>query len=716
MPHPSQLRTYTLAILASMLVVAKIGLSAPTGGGGRAAAGSQSSAGASSGGAPAAPSAFFSPSSMNFVRPSGGWANWSTDLPVLPKGEQKHVVYLCYERDNTTSDPNVPLALKLVNEIKDSHFPCYSLTDSKRPILRGDRLRIAINMRDPETKAFFENVSILNVNVVLTVVPPIQPALLRLNLGASATTGGLGGNQAPESATYRDPDYLCFTQILGFAEASPQACTGPKGSAKTILILPWPYTFPPDVIPSITISALYTTPDNGGPWQPRKLYPAGSIVQCPGEDQCVVASSKAGQLPGMLAGASGPTEPKWPGPNLIADGETLTWSSLLVTYRVDDAKGAHAPDGKPVYKPGERVVWNSGQQQIESTVEDWQATHWYVANQSVIICPPESTGFPLDHESLCVAKASGVSGATRPPSWNKPLVPDSAIRWAYDTGPPEPRRKRWEKNSPYQIGDKIRCEQASQKQNLCSASIGGYSGEVEPWWPQASAFPSAASAASPSPQRDNQVLWAPFTPSASTAAPASDQVAPMNVAQLPQVHGPSLWGISTALLYSTERVPNSYAFTQTVSAGCPSQATGSASITPCPTVATSYQRATDIALMISPYVFHHLYSKVSNAADGIDAERKWSFSHPEDLIPEPIFGFGLNSPGNNYYAGLSMELFVRDLQLIGGWAWIKAPFLTTPITAGGSPANTITPNTYTGFAHTYFVGLAFNLSGLVSGH
>jgi hypothetical protein len=635
---------------------------------------------------------------------------------------------LCYARDGNSKDPSLPFALKPVERIGDSNFPCYSIVAPKneRPIFRGDRLRIAINLDDPTTRledpitqAFFQNVSALNLDVVLTAAAPLQPALLRLNLGASTSPAGLGGNQAPEAQNYAGPDYQCFKEILGFA--SPPAggampCSGPAGSRNNVLILPWPYTFPPDVIPYVYLSAVYTNPDNGGMWQAQRLYPAGSVIQCPGEDQCIVPSTGPGQLIGMPAGTSGTTEPKWPGPNVVSDGAALSWSALSVTYRVNDSAGSHAPDGRAVFQPGDLVVWNSGQSQIESKVETWQPGHWYVANQSVVICPPDFSFPPVDHESLCIAKSSGMSGTSPPLSWSRPLISDNGLHWTYDQGPINPHSSRWSAHAQYKIGDTIRCEQPSQQRNLCTAGVTGFSGNLEPWWPQNQPTSAPTSQSPAGSTRDNQIPWSAYTPSSTTAASAGDQLANMNGQQLPQVHGPSLWAISTALVYSTGRIPAAYSFKQTVASGCPTLASGAKAATLCPDVSTAYQRGTDIALMVSPYVFHHIYSKFTNGPDGVDAETKWSFNNLADYIPEPILGFSLNSPGSNYYGGLSLELLQRDLQVIWGWTWMKAPFLTNPVSAGGSPANTVTPNTYTGFAHSHFVGIAFNLAGLISGH
>jgi hypothetical protein len=852
---------FRVAMAFVFLLSPILGIAAPPAGGGAGAGGAAGGgAGASvgtpsgaTGAAPSSPSAFFAQSSINFSRPSAGWLNWSFELSI-PPGERTHNYYLCYTIEQT-SDATVPFVLRNVDRFPSEHgtdaskqIPCHSIIPARnaRPILRGDRLRVAIDMESDAAKAFFQNVSILNLNVVLTVAPPIQVTLLRTNLGATPTAAGLGGNQAPESSNYSQSDYQCFFQILGLVSVAPgeRECTGAEkvklnssgelvkvsDSPKELLILPWPYTFPGDVIPTVYISALYTTPDNGSFWRPDTLYPAGSVVQCPGEDRCVVPEMNSSTGVVSILGVSGSKqdEPKWPGPNVVLDQnrilhQSVIWTPLTtVNYRVNDEDKEHAPDHKPIYKVGDSIVWTSGQTQIQSTVEEWIPQHAYSAN-SVILCPPDRAGSITAYESLCAAKTQGISGEDRPRSWSDPWVMDGQLPWKYvttDTSPAPQHREgdtvvlidgrdsaefkveswrpnhrflansvilcppnapnnqklciatntgtsganppsswseskvsdgqvtwlndtasstqRWKPDTLYETGDIVRCEQSAQKANFCAASVGGYSGTVEPLWAAQSASPSASGGgpSSATYQRDNQVLWTAATPTATTAAPSSDQVVNLGAQELTQVHAPDLWGLSTAVLYTTKKIPNSYAFTQAVSAGCPTMtpampatpAIPATSTTPaipgkpampakttsCPDAVPSNQRATDIALMISPYIFHHLYSKFHDTADGIDTESKWTASKPEDWIPEPIAGFGLNSIGNSFYVGLSMEIFVRNLQLVGGYGWIKAPNLTNPITASGS--NTVTPNTYMSFKRAPFIGLAFNISGLISGH
>jgi hypothetical protein len=750
--------TSAFMLLATLMVAAAAPAASPPGGGSGGAGGTAATAAAANpssagtGGAPTSPNGFFSQSSINFARPQGGWANWWSGFAV-PPGERKHNYYLCYDIEQT-SDANVPFVFKNVDilaserSIQDAsmRIPCHSTVPSRsaRPILRGDRLRVVIDMTGDAAKTFYQNVSMLNLNVVLTVAPPIQVTLLRTNLGGATTTTGLGGNQAPESSTYAQHDYRCFFEILGFLSTPTQerVCTGPENvqidaaghvtkapndQQKDMLILPWPYTFPGDVIPTIYVSALYTTPGNGQAWQPATFYPGGSVVQCPGENYCTVTATS-----GTSRSGTPDHEPNWTTASGMADG-SVVWTPIgSVNYRLPEPHKTHladAPDGKPVYQVGDTVVWTSGPGQIEATIVDWQAQTLFTPN-SVVICPaPGAIAYPLHDERLCTAVTGGTSGTVPPQSWVTGVV-DHDLTWTVNTQAIDQShtpQARWMPDTLYNLGNAVRCEPSAQKANLCVATVGGYSGQAEPWWASSSgtssATPTAAGvAATPSSQRDNQILWGQFTP--STGTPSADQVVNLGAQELTQVHAPDLWGLSTAVLYTTKRIPNSYSFTHTVTAGCPTYtppmpATSTTPAVPaktvyCPDIFSSYQRATDIALMVSPYVFHHWYAKFHDTADGIDTETKWSATQPQDWIPEPIAGFGLNSVGNSFYVGLSLEIFVRNLQLVAGYGWIKAPNLTNPISASGT--NTVTPNTYTAFRGAPFIGLAFNIAGLISGH
>lgn len=667
---------------------------------------------------PTAPSAFFASSSINFTRPSDGWINWSFALD-LPLSEKQHAIYLCYEIE-TTSDSVVPFMLKNVSHFKGPvqfapSFPCYSQVKSERPLLRGDRLRIAIDTgaASGPIETFLENVSVLNLNVVLNVVPPLQVALLRANLGSTPTTTGIGGNQAAEADNSQQNQ--CFLQILRLASASdpqhpcslPEQLEGKPEHAKRAIILVWPFTLPGDVIPTISLSALYTTPNNGQAWRNATIYPQGSVVKCPGENVCVVTEMNTNPL-GRL-GISGPTEPSWPDPTKIKDGD-VNWATLTANFKLG-GKSVRTPDGKPLYEPGDRVVWTSGQNLVESEVEEWHKYTQYTKDRSIVLCPPTKR---RELQQLCVATSTGRSGAEAFANLDGGLVSDGGnqFKWRVETDDQDHPNERWERNKLYQLGYKIRCEQPAQQGNLCTASVGGFSGSTEPWWPLSGAGPATTSSVG---QRDNQVVWGAFSP--SNAIPSSNQVVNLGTQELTQVHAPSLWGVSAAYLWTTSQIPNSYAFVTPETTGCPTVDPNSKMTVACPNIITNHQKSGDIALLVSAYVFHHIYSKVNpNAPDGIDTESSWTPRKLENWIPEPFMGFGVTSLGNSYYAGLSFEVGVRNLQFIGGRGWTKAPFLTNPIVAVGSQSGTVTPTTYTAFAHTWFVGVAFNIAGLISGH
>lgn len=91
-------------------------------------------------------------------------------------GEQTHVVYLCY-KIVANKDANTPFTLKPVLRFEGDKdypgdFPCYSSNDTRRrPILRGDRLRVAIDVDGADAEAFLRNVSVIGLYVTLTAAP-----------------------------------------------------------------------------------------------------------------------------------------------------------------------------------------------------------------------------------------------------------------------------------------------------------------------------------------------------------------------------------------------------------------------------------------------------------------------------------------------------------------------------------------------------------------
>jgi hypothetical protein len=592
-----------IAAVAVLGLVVFSGLAAGAGapgssgaGGGTPGSSSGGGPGGSSGtGAPSTPPGFACQTCTNFVKPSAGWANWYRDVPP-PMLDLEGDHYLCFVVSSTNS-PTAPLQLINVPELDGKKIPCFATRGAKgllsspaRPLLHGDRFRIVLDVAkgDDRAKQFLDNVSVIDLDVTLTIAPPLQPTLLRFNLGGATTAQGLGSASAPEPGEYEDfrrcyeyfsdlkknpaPPHLsdeetsCAnlyskegipTKVVASPakdDKSDKAAVQRRTNAVTetrnnlaapnvdtshpIIILSWPYTLPGDVVPTIYASFLYNNPANGGAWLGDHYYAAGSVVQCP-------------------------------------------------------------------------------------------------------------TGAPPS-KALCVAMNNGFTG-NAPPTWQAAPNPK--------TGDPAP--------------------------------------------------PTVYTA-------DGQVVWTPLI-SSSNAVATTDVVANAVGFEWQQTHAPALWGLSTGVVMTTSRIPSSLSFGQAITGQC-SDANGG---TRCPpSVISTSQKAADIALLISPYIFHHLWSLYDkDAPNGIDVESHWTGLNVEDYLPEPVAGFSLNSVGNAYYVGISEELFIRNLQFVGGRAWIKGATLNYPISgSSSSPTAYTTPSTSMAFRPTWFVGIAYNISGLVSGH
>jgi uncharacterized membrane protein YgcG len=93
---------------------------------------------------------------------------------------------------------------------------------------------------------------------------------------------------------------------------------------------------------------------------------------------------------------------------------------------------------------------------------------------------------------------------------------------------------------------------------------------------------------------------------------------------------------------------------------------------------------------------------------GFDAERKWRAS---DLFPAPTLSFSLSSPTNDFYIGASSE-FQRYLQINYGFAIARTPKLATGVF---NPAMSTTPTTTQTWSKGGYLGLTFNISGLIQG-
>ena len=814
------LALWPVAILVACLVLADlipIGLAnaAPggsSGGAGNAGGGANTGGGgtgggaAPAGGAPTAPSSFFSQNSVNFARPAEGWvgdvapSNAPTGTVAKNTRPSEATVWnLCYQFQSPTGDAIIPYLLRRVTSLpRNPRIPCYGGDSAgrKRPMLRGDRMRIVVDVSDDSIQTFLPRVSVINLNVSLQIAPPLIATVLRTNLAGTSTTAGLGGAPTVEIEdiglpfscrhflenvlTSRASDSIpALTQpgntpcaiartlpssvsplnslkaqvtlnlqrLQANASAALTAVTQDRvqidafdgsadpsvvqqrkhySDAKTdlksaiddlqsaldgVLVLPWPYALPGDVLPTITISALYTVPESGAAWHSRTLYPVGSIVQCPTENACALVSIAS-------TGQHGIDEPPWPDSPQTQSSQFETgdilWGVITPNYRLS-GNGVAKNDGTPAYSVDDQIVWTQGATQEQTTIKQWQQNTHY-GKGVVILCPPSAD---IQNAKVCVSLNAGNSGPapTGNAVWGAPSgYPRPYSRWRPTVGVPgsNPPRPNLPPDGqlvqPYSLPLRIRCEAPSQKLNLCAASVGGWSGASEPWW---SAAPSSTSSAPPSvqggqtpavPQRDYQIIWSALTPTTGTAA--SDQVLNMVTEEIPQTHSPALWGLAVGFLHTTSQIPSAYAFSTQPAAPC----------TACTNLAqvTAEQKAGDIVLMISPYASHLIMHQFNHALpEGIDTESSWQ---PLDAIPEPAMGFGLNTLGASYYLGISSEIGIRNFEIIAGRGWIKGTSLTNPVVSSGSAMSGFTPNTFSRFFSTWYIGFAYNIAGLVAGH
>jgi hypothetical protein len=273
----------------------------------------------------------------------------------------------------------------------------------------------------------------------------------------------------------------------------------------------------------------------------------------------------------------------------------------------------------------------------------------------------------------------------------------------------------WASDTYYAAGSVILCPTAASPEQTCVATNSGFTGTTTPKWREA---PRPVTAPNPTQYPvytpDGQVVWTPLVGS-SYPITTTDVVANATGFEWQQTHAPALWGLSTGIFATTSRIPSSLSFGKAITGACSDAASG----TPCPaTVISTSQKAGDVALLISPYILHHLWSlHDKDAPNGIDVESRWTGLRVEDYLPEPVAGFSLNGVGNAYYAGMSEELFIRNLQFVAGRAWVKGTVLNNPISGSSSSATSYTtPSTSTAYVSTWFVGIAYNISGLVSGH
>lgn len=650
--------------------------------------------------------------------------DWSTILAMRPTG--KGTTFLCY-RLTTLDSATTPYRIvpypsdtkgNAKPSLKDNQgkdVPC-TYVNVKHPLLMDAKLVIAIDLRlFPGDQSFSsaqvdtQRIAELVYNIQVTAGTPLSPNPIRT--ASTGATINLGPKETPN-----------------------------------VLFLAWPYELPGDSVPQLSVTLLYDPPKAGDPWSADVLYPPGSVVTA----NAVNAQNQGTYVAHFYGtdhgGQSGDVEPDWtmvsgPQPQendckwtwIGAAGTPLpqtsqikqkTWSAGT-TYQTGDI--IQAPGSTQLFvmskPPGQQCTagtmwdpnWNVGHRASDNlhrpkVVKEppvtpdgdpqnggvlwipgdppnggkcsnfsWKARTPYgdsSQNQPLYICVPPSRdqarqGIP---DRWYVVAANGTSGTAIPSfieagiSWS--LVPNSALNCKV-LGQPAPVGN-WQATVLYKNGS-----------TMCEPSLGIYTARIS------SADGSYSGTVDPIKKYPASLSWydaGPTPPSTVTGLLATEQtLGSLPTITLPQSHSRFSYNVASGLLITTLRTKSfGYAAGSTI------------------TTNSGMVIQTGSTLLIDPV------ASLTKYFVAFDSEKKWS---PRDLIPGLTVSFSLSSPTNNFYAGGSTE-FARYLQFEYGYVAARLP---QPTTGTFVASSSTTPPTKMVFNNGAYIGISFDISGLISG-
>jgi hypothetical protein len=238
-------------------------------------------------------------------------------------------------------------------------------------------------------------------------------------------------------------------------------------------------------------------------------------------------------------------------------------------------------------------------------------------------------------------------------------------------------KNEWKPGQPYGKGDRA-CDPDTDNR-VYEVIVGGTSSDKE--HKPSFAYPTTR----------QRPIWSDigkYPPASVTGAAATDQVVTLLNFQLPQTHALSYYNLASGVLVTTIRT-KTFAYSAIPGAN-------NATSTQGPPIQTGSTLLIDPVITLTRYIWP------------FDAEQK---QHWKDLRPGVSLSFSLSSPTSNFYIGGSSE-FLRYIQLEYGFAIAKVPHLATNTYAASSST---TPATVQSFAKGAYVGLSFNISGLIQG-
>ena len=499
-----------------------------------------------------------------------------------------------YKSDNATP---VDIKVRKGATVKTQSISCQKL-DNDHPLKMDTQLVIAIDARQINRSRF----RLLNINVTTSQGSPLSSTPIRPSFGSSSTSTSLDDG---------------------------------------IYFLAWPNKLAGDVIPTFTISVVYSPPVPGSAWLPYTSYPPGSIVspsRTANGHYYVTASG----------GISGATEP-------------MTWATLPPAQ---DNTCSWQPYGISNPSQGSALLWGpSLPYSAGSTV--------YVPTNQLFYMQTKG-----DATGKCQSGTVNPFTAT-PANTFEPDSPattvDGTVQWQFvvdvllDCATHE-----WQAAHPYKISEQVRDPDTDNR--VYQAIVGGASGQAATKVPFI--YPTNG-------QRPSWTDIGQYPPALVTTASPTDQVVTLINFQLPQTHTLSYYNLASGVLVTTIRT-KSFGFSTS-----PSMNNG----TP---IQTGSNLIIDPVITLTRYIWP------------FDAERK---EHWGDWKPGISISFSLSSPTSNFYFGGSSEV-LRYIQVEYGFALARVPHLATNVF---TPTSSTTPNTVQSFAKGGYVGLSFNITGLIQG-
>jgi hypothetical protein len=601
---------------------------------------------------------------------------------------------------------------------------CSSLNE-ERPLLSEDQLVVAVDVSNIP----LSQLDLLNINVAAQQSTAINPAPLHSNVAS--------------------------------AQGLPGAAPVPT---PTVLYLPWPYLLSGDTIPTVSVTAIFSSPLPGQPWSRGTFYPFGTTVVPNVLDGHAYAA--------LTSGISGDYQPPFaPSPLAITNDYHLTWIDLGSSNPApnvpakfwlpghafsagdviqDTASGhyfivsstsgdAHTGSSAPPFQIQQRALfWDT----VIDGSTNWKRIDTYPTSSlwtQRSYLPGETVRAPagLDDNvsaasQIYAALPGGMTNSTPPNFTTDREVSDGGQVWHLVSSSPVPSKlQRWRPSQSYKRGVII---EAPNRRFFVATVEDGISGIILPdfahpfvkdgqvKWQLLGPTDNTANMLTPSdallegpdslyvatkPGTTGSVepslipiKWQDQGPTGSATLQTSQNVAPEQIVSILNQPLPQVHSLSYFNLDAGVVV--STVKVKSYGFASPPSGCGTSS-NPCPpgtAVQTASNTLVDPVLLLTWYAFHKL-----------DAERRWT---PSDLIPNPTFGLSLSSPTGNFYLGLSSEV-TRNVQMTCGLNYAKEPVAPSSGFVGIPSGTSTTPLTVQKFKPGAYCGFTFNFVGFIQG-